>query len=429
MQDLFKEFPKVSEQEWIAQIEKDLKGKSIEDTLQFEDTIEEISFRAFSYSHENHPLQPGELPYTRSAKLENNDWEIITNVSTDNASTTNKKALNALMKGATGLTIDLGQFSSEECNQAVKGIEFDYIVANFLYHTKEQRDWLEQLITSHASFKGTCFSTDTSLALLPTCRNKRIDASIVQKSGGNTTQEIAYALHMGHLTLVKLMKSGMSCDDASAQLQFNFGVGNNYFFEIIKFRVFRSLWSKIVTAYQPEHRCSSAAYISAETGLLNKSLSDPNTNLLRQTTEAMSAVIGGVNELTVVPYDARSTNPTEKSERLATNISLLLKEESYFDKVIDPIGGAYSLETLSTFVEDKAWKLFLTLEKEGVKTINESIEKTKTIRTELIKDKKLTLIGVNKYFNPDTVTQNWLPATTFSVGTELIVERDCKFND
>ena len=137
------------------------------------------------------------------------------------------------------------------------------------------------------------------------------------------------------------MKQGLSIDQAAACVHFYFGISNNYFVESTKFKVFKALWTQIVSAYKPKNYCSNNVMITAVTGFVNKSLKDPYTNLLRQTTEAMSAINGGIDHLIILPYDLNSTNgSTDLSERMALNLSLI-KRRKLLDSVISPTNGAY----------------------------------------------------------------------------------------
>jgi methylmalonyl-CoA mutase len=158
---------------------------------------------------------------------------------------------------------------------------------------------------------------------------------------------------------------------------------------------------------------------------LNKSVKDPYTNLLRLTTEALSAIIAGVDELTVLPYDwGTQQMHLEKSQRLSTNISLILKEESYLEKVVDPGGGAYALEALTSELENEGWKLFQHVEQEGISFLQTEISKTVAIRKAQFESGKTTLIGINKFANPEKVENEWLAPKQLIFGQELILERD-----
>ncbi len=125
------------------------------------------------------------------------------------------------------------------------------------------------------------------------------------------------------------------------------------------------LWANIVKGYNPAKNCACKMQIHAETSKWNQTVYDPYVNMLRGTTEAMSAAIGGVHSLEVTPFDASFESPTEFSKRIARNVELLLKNESHFDQVVDPAGGSYYVENLTQSIAAEAWKLFLEIEEKG----------------------------------------------------------------
>jgi methylmalonyl-CoA mutase len=188
-------------------------------------------------------------------------------------------------------------------------------------------------------------------------------------------------------------------------------------------RSLRSLWYEVVQAYTEDKQLGKA-YIEAQTGFLNKSLRDPHTNLLRQTTEALSAVVGGIDELSILPYNFYAEKPDLNStQRLATNIGLLMKEESYMDKVIDPSGGSYNIEELTEKISDKAWSVFQQLEKGEQSKFEESIRAVAAKRIQRVSNEDDLHIGVNKYFNPEQSNEDWgkLPSTPF--GDMVVLEQ------
>ena len=139
------------------------------------------------------------------------------------------------------------------------------------------------------------------------------------------------------------MDAGLDVDQAARKLRFSFSVSSNYFMEIAKFRAARMLWANIVKGYGPAKNCACKMHIHAETSRWNQTVYDPYVNMLRGTTEAMSATIAGVHSLEVTPFDTSFENPTEFSKRIARNVELLLKNESHFDQVVDPAGGSSSV--------------------------------------------------------------------------------------
>jgi methylmalonyl-CoA mutase len=227
-------------------------------------------------------------------------------------------------------------------------------------------------------------------------------------------------LNAGHEYLVELMSNGFSIDEASACIGFHIGIGRNYLYEIAKIRAMRSLWSKIIHAYTPAHTCSHNCAMTAVIGCMNKSLLDPHTNLLRQTTEVLSAMCGGVEQIVVIPHDLYSDQGMSSiSQRMAINIPLVLREESYLDKVIDPLGGSYSLEQLTTKIGEKAWTLFQSLEKSGGlfndtarSNFKQEIIAKRDQREKAFVDGSITLIGINTFPNPEKIESKWreLPA-------------------
>lgn len=428
MASFYEEFPTTTESVWLEKVKVDLKGKNSEDVLHKFHPIEEVNYASYGFSQENQTHSvPGQEDYARGGRIADNDWNNCVVVPKDTPEKMNAFALKQLMNGATGLKIDLDDFSLEECKTIAKEIGFEHIVSTFFYSTKAQFDWLNGLVQED-KLHGTSINTGKeNFGQIKNTRSVLIKAIDVHYAGGNVTQEIAYALFKGHEALFQLINTGVNVDDAAAQIKFQFGLGSNFFFELSKFKVFRSLWYTVVDAYLPEHKCTAIPYIEAETGFLNKSLKDPHNNLLRQTTEALSAVLGGIDELTMRPYNAWSSDKEiEKTQRLALNIALLLKEESYLDKVIDPAGGAYILDNLYTEIHKNAWEAFQKLEKEGVDFLKIDIQKIAEKRIQLVENKKNTLIGVNKYFNENPTGVSWNVTTNTPFGSPLILEKECK---
>jgi methylmalonyl-CoA mutase len=426
MNTIFSEFQPSSEVEWKDAITKALKGPSIEEALHYSDPIEGIHYKAYTHpsSVVSSDETPGQMPYTRGGKFQSNHFEIVNILPSGEAKQRNKTALDLLMKGATALRIDLENHTTEECTLITEGIGFEFIITTFICHNTDQFRWVQSLRNEKNIGRIHVFSSE-EIEAVDGLRTRLIDGTQVTNFGGNCKQELAYLLHEGHTQLYQLIAQGKSVDDAAAQLKFRIGIGSNYFFQIAKIRAFRHLWSTLVAAYKPTHSCSHIPFIEAETSIVNKSVKDPYTNLLRLTTEALSAIIAGVDELTVLPYDWGTKQPNlEKSQRLSTNISLILKEESYLEKVVDPGGGAYALEALTTALEDEAWKLFQQVEEEGVSFLQKEILATEELRKEHFKAGKTTLLGINKFPNPEKVNNEWLAPKQLVFGQELILERD-----
>ncbi|MEJ6776100.1 MAG: methylmalonyl-CoA mutase family protein [Crocinitomicaceae bacterium] len=439
MSDFFNEFKKVSKSEWEDKIISDLKGKD-PSIIAIDDKIEDLSLS--SYYHSEDILKndiPGNFPFTRGMNESRNEWKNGAFILVSNEKEANKKALLALNSGA-----DLLVFKPEkekvDWTVVINEIKFEFIHTQFVIESKSEFDDLYSILKPYTN--NVQYNIDIVDSLLSVedlnliaehfkIKQQRfcsVNGFKVQNIGANTWQEIAFCLNIGHDYLIRLMELGFTIDQASACISFNLGVGSNYFFETSKFRALKQLWAKVISAYKPEHNCSHNCDITAVIGHLNKSLKDPYTNLLRQTTEVMSAVTGGINAVVVKPYDIYSTNgASELSERMALNISNILKEESYFDAVIDPLGGSYSVECSTEEIARKAWVKFQELEQldAGVKSksFKNEITKKSDLRVKNIQEKSTLLIGINTFKNPEETNNEWTQMYTYLGLESLVLEQ------
>ncbi|UCG28563.1 MAG: methylmalonyl-CoA mutase small subunit, partial [Bacteroidales bacterium] len=216
-------------------------------------------------------------------------------------------------------------------------------------------------------------------------------------------------------------------------IQFNFAVGSNYFMEIAKIRAARLLWSKIVEAYKPAKTESCKTFVNTVTSDWNKTAYDPYVNLLRTTTEAMSAILGGTDSLTIKPFDSIYKNPSPFSERLARNIQIILKEEAYFDKIVDPAAGSYYIENLTDSIAAEAWKVFLEIESAGGflnalqnGTIQSEIEENARKRHQNISVRKKHFLGTNLYPNLSENINSSIDTSIYSQNQHGIQDTEIK---
>jgi methylmalonyl-CoA mutase len=191
-----------------------------------------------------------------------------------------------------------------------------------------------------------------------------------------------------------MTSGGTTVDEAASSLCFVFAIGSNYFMEIAKLRAARLNWAQAAAAFGPASEASCRMRIHARTALSNKSIYDPYTNLLRATTEALSAIIGGCDSLQVQPF--------RFSERLALNVQRILKEESRLDRVADAAGGSYYVEALTDAVARESWKLFQQIEfaggfAEAAGFVQASLTASRQQKEKAVAQRRRTLVGVNKY--------------------------------
>ncbi|MGA1983252.1 MAG: methylmalonyl-CoA mutase family protein [Acidobacteriaceae bacterium] len=222
-----------------------------------------------------------------------------------------------------------------------------------------------------------------------------IRADLILEAGSDAVQQVGVALAWGVEKLTHLSKN-RPVDVAAREVEFVFAVGATYFFEIAKLRAARMVWAKAVAAFAPVDLDSCRMNLSVRTARLNKSTCDPYTNVLRVTTEAMSAAIGGCDSLTVEPFGF--------DEHIALGVQRVLAEEAHLNAVADPAGGSYYIEALTATLAREAWKLFQRIEAAGGYSravsagwLAEEIAKTRAAREEAVAGRRRALVGVNNY--------------------------------
>ena len=383
----------------MAKITADLKGVPFEKKLVWK-TGEGFNVNPFYRAEDIEGLKttdslPGEFPYVRGTKKDN-DWKVRQNIEVCCFKGANEKALDLLTKGVTslGFIIKGDEVNEENIATLLEGICPASVELNFKTCNCKAAKLIEILANLYKS-KGVdvekCYGSvnydafkkplvkgkanpewveGASAVLkagqaLPHYRVLAVNAFLLNNAGAFIAQELGYALAWGNELLAKLTDAGFSVDEVAKKIKFNMGISSNYFMEIAKFRAARWLWAEIVAAYKPACECACKMHVHAQTSEWNMTIYDAHVNLLRSQTEAMSAAIAGVDSITVRPFDKAYQTPDDFSERIARNQQLLLKEESHFDKVVDPSAGSYYVEVLTNSLADVAWKLFLETEEKG----------------------------------------------------------------
>ncbi|MBK7499771.1 MAG: acyl-CoA mutase large subunit family protein [Ignavibacteriales bacterium] len=225
-------------------------------------------------------------------------------------------------------------------------------------------------------------------------------------AGANAVQELAFTLATAAEYLNEMIERGLKADDVAKRIKFTFGIGSFYFMEIAKLRAARLLWSKILEAYIIKEE-NQKIFIHGKTSQFNQTYFDPFVNSLRTTTEAFSAIVGGVDSIQTNPYDESFNDSDDFSRRLARNTQIILKEESHLEQVIDPAGGSYFVEKLTDDIANAAWKLFQTIEEKGgmlkaIKSgfVQDEIAKVAETKKKDFAKRKSVLVGTNMYANP-----------------------------
>ncbi|MBL4625298.1 MAG: methylmalonyl-CoA mutase [Flavobacteriales bacterium] len=342
-ENLFQEFTSTSNDKWEEAIHKSLKGKDYDETLIWKT---DEGFDIMPYYRTKDVLEN----IGSYQKTENNHWEIRQNNSENDAKKSNKRAIEALAGGANSI----GFSSVSELEIRLENIVPEYISTNFSCNGNEgevlsnfiqfctDKGFDIRKINGSIESKGDVGNLKSLLdkinSHLPLFRCINIESD---KDG--ISNQLNDLLEKARKQILALLEQEFSIDEISPKIQFTLSIGTNYFFEIAKIRALRVLWSDLVSEYEPKNESSKTCFIHCNTHLEYNQEKDYN-NMLRATTEAMSAVLGGCNSLSVATFDGEESN---FSLRVARNVQLILQGESYLDKIADPAGGSYYIESLT----------------------------------------------------------------------------------
>ena len=439
---LFTEFAAPTTQEWLDKIQVDLKGADFQKRLVWR-TNEGFNVQPFYRREDLANLKtpdalPGEFPFVRGNKKDSNAWYVRQNVVVgEDPKAANAKALDILNKGidSLGFHIPGKMVSKETVETLLDQILCDVVEVNFATCPRHAVELAEILVAYFAEkgydkqkvvgsiewdpmqkmvMKGKDVTPVLAfgpklvevLKEYPNFRCIAVSTDALNNAGAYIVQELGYALAWGNEYLQQLVDAGVDADLAAQSIKFNMGVSENYFMEIAKFRAARLLWAQIVKQYEPKSDEACKMCVNATTSKYNQTLFDSYVNLLRSQTEAMSAALGGIHSMVVTPFDAPYEQATDFSERIARNQQLLIKEESHFDRIVDPSAGSYYIEHLTDALATEAWKIFLKVEEEGgflaaVKagTVQDDINATNVKRHGDAAKRKEFLLGTNQFPN------------------------------
>lgn len=446
---LFLDFPPISAEQWKEKIVKDLKGADYDKKLVWK-TGEGFDSQPFYRNEDlNHiaglSSYPGDFPFTRGNKTNSNNWLVRQDIQVDDVQSANEKALGIRLKGVDSLGFQLGKktLSFELVDSLLNNIRADVMELNFSTNfplelvkiidelaKKYNRD-LDKIrgsvefdpigeycvsVAAQKNFDNKLKQLEDVVhasSLLKNFHPITVDGSVFQDSGSGIVSQLAFTLAKGADYLTYLTSKSFEIDEIAPKIRFHFSVGSNYFMEIAKFRAARYLWSKIVNAYGLSDADNAAMFIHCSNSSFNKTVYDPYVNMLRTTTETMSSVIGGIDSMSVLPFNAVFEKTTVFSERVARNQQLVLKGESYFDKVVDPAAGSYFIENLTNNIIHETWKLFLEVQDRGGYLeafkqgfITQKIQEEAVAKDLEIAQRRRSILGTNQYPNTKEVMQN-----------------------
>ena len=426
---LFNDFEAVSSKAWKQKIQVDLKGADYNDTLIWK-TNEGINVKPFYHADEFETL-----PEVSKSKA--TAWKISQAIDVTDAKISNLKALDAITRGAEHILFNLHSenisvedlFQNIDLTKVSIDVKCDFMSEVFIKNLRNitrstadesqlniQIDIIGNLAKTgnwHTNLKEDHTKLD---AIVKNTNQLSIDLDLYQNAGATIVQQLAYGLAHANEYINHLDSVITSEAKQSFQVTFNIAVGSNYFFEIAKIRALRQLWSTLAPEYGVNPNCRIVATPSKR----NKTIYDYNVNMLRTTTECMSAILGGADVICNLPYDALFHKPNEFGERIARNQLLVLKHESYFDKVNNPADGTYYIESLTKQLAEKALNLFKDIEanggflsqlKEG--TIQRKIKESAAKEQADFDTEKVVLLGTNKHPNVADKMKNDLEFSPF----------------
>ncbi len=436
---LFDQFPPVTTEEWRAKVDADLKGVPFEKKLVWR-TNEGFNVQPMYRAEdiENFTTTsslPGQFPYIRGTRT-NNNWLTRQEITASDPAEANKLAVEAISKGVNSIGFNVAEPTADTVKTLLEGIDIEKIEINFKSCACKALELAKALVAvlkengkcevfkgsidynpfrpalKHGKTVDAAAMAQNAKAIIETAKDVQglrvlaVDSDMLNNAGAYIFQELGYALAWGAQYLTALTEAGMSVDEVASRIKFNMGISSNYFMEIAKFRAARMLWAEIVKQYEPSCCCAAKMVAHATTSRFNMTIYDAHVNLLRSQTEAMSAALAGVDSITVTPFDVTYKNADAFSERIARNQQFLLKEESHLDKVVDPAGGSYYVETLTVSIAKEAWKLFLAVVEEGgfLAQVNDgkvqqAVKETSDKRHTDMARRKEILLGTNQYPN------------------------------
>ncbi|MNF38284.1 Methylmalonyl-CoA mutase [compost metagenome] len=411
MKDLFNEFNPVSAKQWKQKIQFELKGADYNETLIW-NSPEDIKVKPF-YDKEDFSKS---FPIITRAS----EFKICQNIFVFDVEKSIERALDSLNRGAESLRFTI----ENEAVDVFKLLEKLPLETTTIYFHLSfiSIDFVKKIDTIAKQRNATIFcnldpigqlakdgnwfttaekSNFETLNLLSKETSSisliSIDGSLYQNAGANMVQQIAYCLTHANEYFNRIEK-------INQPIVFEISVGTNYFFEIAKLRALRLLFNLIAKEYKHPFDC----HLLVTPTKRNKTLYDYNVNMLRTTTECMSAILGGADAIANLPYDALYHKDNEFGDRIARNQLLILKKESYFDKVNNPADGSYYIENLTNQLAEKALVLFKDIEANGgfLKQLNDGIIKRKIQESadasqDLFDSGKEILLGTNKYTNKE----------------------------
>jgi methylmalonyl-CoA mutase len=435
---------------WKKTVEAELKGVPFEKKLVTRTAegiaVQPLYTRADLVGLPNLGAAPGEAPYLRGTRplgYKAGRWEVAQEIAAADPLAFNRALLADLMGGqdSVALTVagdGIAGVSVDSLQDALAGVEISVLpvhlraasnvaplVEKYLALVKARnvaQDCLTGSVTADtlaswvrngrvegglaAAMDAVVDWTRAAMIAAPRLRTVGIDATVWADAAGTSTQELAFALAAACEYLRAFAARGVAAAEVAPRMRFSFAMGPQFFTEVAKLRAFRPLLTRVLAAFGASPTAAGGVAVHATTGRWNKTLLDAHVNMLRVTTEALSAVLGGVDSLHIAPYDELTGASETTSRRIARNVHTLLAEEFGFTLTADPAGGSFYVEKLTDELGRKAWTLFQDIESKGglIAALRTGypqslVQKCAAEKATAIASRRLGIVGTNLFPN------------------------------
>lgn len=409
------EFPPVSTEQWESLICENLKGADYASKLIWhpeEGLAVRPYYRADGLAGLSFPdTAPGEFPFVRGARP-SGGWRIREKIDASDPEEANRVACAAVKAGAEEIAFS-GSTIKNSSDLALLLANLNEIPLYFEGLNKEAVRTLIERLQKRPHRAGVSadidpmadldFSADLIRDLSPGFRPFCIHAEAFHEHGAGSIEEIGFVLAAAVDFVAEMRERGLNADRIADSLSFSFAMGLEFFIQIAKLRAFRMVWANAIERFGGTH-AAGRAWIHANTARWNETIYDAHVNILRATTEVISAILGGADSISAGPYDECYRQPDESSRRLARNTQIVLKQEALLSRVADPLGGAYLVESLTSSIASKAWKLFQEIETAGGyrKAITDGVmasvlERRTSLREQAAASRRHVLTGTNRF--------------------------------
>lgn len=358
--------------------------------------------------------RPGEFPFVRGTRC-HGGWRVCEEIEVADPEEANRRAVQSVAAGAEEISYRCARIESES-DIALLLTNLNEIPVHIGNASHQTVRLLRQRLNRHPHAAGVsadldpladlAFSTEAIENLLPGFRPFVIDAREFQENAAGAIEEAGFALSAAVDFLAAMQDRGLEIDRIAVSISFRFAMGPEFFLQIAKLRAFRMIWAQVLKSFGGtcEH---ATAVIHASPSHWDKTIYDPHVNVLRSTTEAMSAVLGGADSITIFPFDECSKPADDNSRRLSRNTQIILKHEALLNRVADPVGGSYLIESLTDAIAGRSWKLFQELENAGgyqkakhAGIIDSVLSQRAKARENAVATRKRVLTGTNRFANP-----------------------------